>query len=100
MKQAGAFTFRKRLRVLESIALAGGFSELANRRAVSLIRRSASGEDSLHQLDLTLIEQGTAPNIYLRDGDVLHVRKSGPKSVGMEVLAFIRGIFTFSYRVN
>ena len=100
VKQAGAFTFRKRLRVLESIALAGGFSELANRRAVSLIRRSASGEDSLHQLDLTLIEQGTAPNIYLRDGDVLHVRKSGPKSVGMEVLAFIRGIFTFSYRVN
>ncbi len=100
VKQAGAFTFRKQLRVLESIALAGGFTDLANRRSVSLLRRSATGEEEVHPLDLARIERGTAPNIYLRDGDVLHVRKAGGKAFGMSVLDFVRGIFTFSYRVN
>ncbi len=100
VRQAGAFTFRKQLRAMEAIALAGGFSELANRRAVSLTRRSASGEANLHQLDMAKIEQGQAPNLYLRDGDVLHIRTSGGKAFGQEVLAFIRGIFTFSYRIN
>lgn len=100
VKQAGAFTFRKQLRVMEAIALAGGFSDLANRREVSLTRRSASGEASLHKLDLAAIEQGQAPNLYLRDGDVVHVRTSGGKAFGQEVLSFIRGIFTFSYRIN
>jgi polysaccharide biosynthesis/export protein len=100
VRQPGAFTFRKQLRVLEAIALAGGSSEMANRRAISLVRRSVTGEERLHELDLARIERGQAPNIYLRDGDVLHVRTSMPKAVGMEVLAFIRGIFTFSYRID
>ena len=100
VKQAGAFTFRKRLRVLESIALAGGLSDLADRRSISLIRRSETGEERVHQLDLGRIERGTAPNIYLRDGDVLHVRASAPKMVWTEVLSFVRGIFTFSYSLN
>lgn len=100
VKQAGAFTFRKQLRVLESIALAGGFGDLADRRSVSLIRRSESGEERVHQLDLGRIERGEAPNIYLRDGDVLHVRTSGPKMFATEVLSFLRGIFTFSYSLN
>lgn len=100
VKQAGAFTFRKQLRVLEAIALAGGCSDLADRGAISLIRRSESGEESLHRLDLARIERGEAPNLYLRDGDVLHVRTSSPKRVVTEVLSFLRGIFTFSYALN
>ncbi len=100
VKQAGAFTFRKRLRVLEAIALAGGVNDMADRRDISLIRRSSAGEENLHRLDLAQIERGAAPNIYLRDGDVLHVRASGPKLVGAELLGFIRGIFTFSYSLN
>ena len=51
-------------------------------------------------LDLARIERGESPNIYLRDGDVLHVRASGPKMVGSEILNFVRGIFTFSYSLN
>ena len=100
VNQAGAFTFRKRLRVLEAIALAGGVSDMADRRDISLIRRSERGEENLHRLDLAQIERGQAPNVYLRDGDVLHVRASGPKMVGTELLGFIRGIFTFSYSLN
>jgi polysaccharide export outer membrane protein len=100
VKQAGAFTFRKQLRVLESIALAGGFSDMADRRSVSLIRRAESGEENMYPLDLGRIERGEMPNIYLRDGDVLHVRASAPKMVWTEVLSFLRGIFTFSYSLN
>lgn len=100
VRQPGAFTFRKQLRVLEAIALAGGSSGMANRRSVSLLRRSVTGEERLHKLDLARIERGQAPNVYLRDGDVLHVLTSAPKAVGVEVLSFLRGIFTFSYRIN
>ena len=100
VKQAGAFTFRKRLRALESMALAGGFTDLADRRAVSLIRRAETGQESVYQLDLGRIERGEMPNIYLRDGDVLHVRTSGSKMVWNEFMDFIRGIFTFSYSLN
>lgn len=100
VRQAGAFTFRKQLRVLESIALAGGFAENADRSSVILIRRSPAGEDSMSRLNITRIEHGEEPNIYLRDGDVLRVRTSGPKRMVSQVLDFVRGIFTFSYRVN
>ena len=100
VKQAGAFTFRKQLRALESMALAGGFTDLADRRAVSLIRRAETGQESVYQLDMGRIERGEMPNIYLRDGDVLHVRASGSKMVWTEFMNFIRGIFTFSYSLN
>ena len=100
VKQAGAFTFRKQLRVLEAIALAGGFAELADRRGVILTRRSADGQERMHRLDVAKIEIGEAPNLYLRDGDVLHVRTSGPKTLASEVLQFIRGIFSVSYRLD
>lgn len=100
VRQPGGFTFRKQLRVLEAMALAGGFSSLADRQAVSLIRRLESGEERVHVLNLDRIERGLDPNVYLRDADVLHVRMSGAKMVGSEVLSFLRGIFTFSYRLN
>ena len=100
VKQAGAFTFRKQLRALEAVALAGGFTELADRRSVSLIRRAESGQENLHSLDLGRIERGEMPNIYLRDGDVLHVRASGSKKAWTEFTSFLRGIFTFSYSLN
>ena len=70
VKQAGAFTFRKQLRALEAVALAGGFTDLADRR-ISLIRRAETGEGNVHSLDVARIERGEMPNIYLRDGDVL-----------------------------
>ena len=100
VKQSGAFTFRKQLRVLEAIALAGGFSDMADRRGVSLTRRSDRGEDVPYRLNVAKIESGSAPNIYLRDGDVLHVRVDGPKSFAMDIFTFVRGIFSFSYRIN
>ena len=100
VKQAGAFTFRKQLRVLEAIALAGGFADLADRKGVTLTRRTEDGGERIHPLDISRIERGDAPNVYLRDGDVLHVRISGPKLVGIEAFSFLRGIFTFSYRLN
>lgn len=100
VKQAGAFTFRKQLRTLEAVALAGGFTDLADRRAVSLIRRAETGEENVHQLDLARVERGEMPNIYLRDGDVLHVRTSGSKKAWTEFMSFVRGIFTFSYSLN
>jgi polysaccharide biosynthesis/export protein len=100
VRQPGGFTFRKQLRALEALALAGGFGQYADRGAVSLIRRMESGEERVFTLDLAKIEKGQAPNVYLRDHDVLHVRVSAPRQALMEALIFLRGLFTVSYRLE
>lgn len=100
VKQAGAFTFRKQLRVLESIALAGGMTELACRDDVTLIRRLESGGERVYTVNVARIEAGKDSNIFMRDGDVLRVKESMPKRVFYEMYTFVRGIFTFSYRLD
>lgn len=100
VRQAGAFTFRKQLRVLESIALAGGFTEMASATDVTLIRRLENGGERAYTIDVTRIEAGKDPNIFMRDGDVLRVHDSPPKRLWDEITTLVRGLFSFSYRLN
>ena len=100
VRQAGGFTFRKQLRILESIALAGGFSELANHADVTLVRRQEDGSERVYKIDVSRIEAGKDPNIFMRDGDVLRVLESPPKRFWQEATSLVRGLFGFSYRLN
>ncbi|MBR3582315.1 MAG: polysaccharide biosynthesis/export family protein [Kiritimatiellae bacterium] len=100
VRQAGAFTFRKQLRVLESIALAGGFTDMASATDVTLIRRLENGGERAYTIDVTRIEAGKDPNIFMRDGDVLRVHDSPPKRLWDEITTLVRGLFSFSYRLN
>jgi polysaccharide export outer membrane protein len=100
VRQAGGFTFRKQLRVLESIALAGGFSDMASHTDVALIRRTDDGAERVYKLDVSRIEAGQDPNIFMRDGDVLRVHESPPKRFWEEFTTLLRGLFSFSYRLN
>ena len=100
VRQAGGFTFRKQLRVLESIALAGGMDDMADHTNVILIRRQEDGGERVYKLDVSRIEAGRDPNIFMRDGDVLRVQESSPKRIWDELSTFVRGIFSFSYRLN
>ncbi len=100
VRQAGGFTFRKQLRVLESIALAGGFTEMASATDVTLIRRLENGGERAYTIDVTRIEAGKDPNIFMRDGDVLRVHDSPPKRLWDEITTLVRGLFSFSYRLN
>lgn len=100
VRQAGGFTFRKQLRVLESIALAGGFTDMASATDVTLIRRLENGGERAYTIDVTRIEAGKDPNIFMRDGDVLRVHDSPPKRIWDEITTLVRGLFSFSYRLN
>lgn len=100
VKQAGAFTFRKQLRLLEALALAGGVNGFADKGDVTLIRRTEDGGERVYTVDIGRIESGKDPNLFLRDNDVIRVKQSAPKRVGYEIYTFLRGIFTFTYRLD
>ena len=96
----GGYALSRSLRVLEALAIAGGMKKEAAPTKSFLVRRSGSqGEQSI-PLDFTKIEMGKAANIYLREGDLVHVQRSAAKVFGREAWDFFRGIFTFTYRLD
>jgi polysaccharide export outer membrane protein len=97
----GGYSMKRSLRALEAIALAGGLDRNADKRAGFLVRRkgSAHGEQVL-PLDIYDIERGEAPDIYLREGDIVHIPDSPGRIAGRHLWDFFRGIFTFTYRLD
>jgi polysaccharide export outer membrane protein len=100
VQQPGGFSLTRSMRVIEAVALAGGFARHADKRNCVLIRRDQSGNENMLQLNIVRIENGKDPNIYLRAGDVLNVPGSVGKSILSELWDVIRGIFTFTYRLD
>lgn len=100
VRQPGAFTYRKQLRLLESIAIAGGVSDMADTSNITLLRRAENGKEQIYLVNLARIESGRDPNVFLRDGDILRVPESPPKRVFYGILNLVRGLFTFSYRLD
>lgn len=100
VKYPGGFSLHRSLRVLEAIALAGGFSSEADKRNCLLARRSKQGGDAIIKLNIVRIEKGKSPNIYLCEGDVLRVPQSPTLSIISEIWSIFRGIFTFTYRLD
>lgn len=70
--QAGTFTYRPGMTVIEAITSAGGFTEFAapNRTRVT---RVVEGEETVSELKAGDIGEGRAPNYYLRPGDIVFV---------------------------
>jgi polysaccharide export outer membrane protein len=68
--RSGQIQLRKQIRLLEAIAAMGGFSSLANRNDVRILRRSDSGIVE-YRFDYGSFLAGKAPgtNIVLRPGD-------------------------------
>ena len=102
VREPGGFPLRRSLRIVEALALAGGMAPNANRGQCFLVRReqgSATAENVV-RVDVRAIERGTAPNFFLRDGDVLHVPESSIRVVLSELWSAVRGIFTFTYRLD
>jgi polysaccharide export outer membrane protein len=63
------------LRVLEAIAVAGGFGPFADKADVRIIRRQADGTESEYRFDYGAYIRGRAPgtNIVLQSGDTIIV---------------------------
>lgn len=65
------------MRVMDAIAAANGFTPLANKRRVKLVRQNA-GKVEVYELDLRRMMDGEAmnQNILLRPGDVITVPRN------------------------
>ncbi len=97
----GGYALSRSMRALEAIALAGGVNKDADKRACFLVRRSgATGTEQVMGLDLYRIEGGKDPDVFLQEGDVVHVPDSPARIAGRELWEFFSGIFTFTYRLN
>jgi polysaccharide export outer membrane protein len=101
VQSPGAYTINRSLRALEAIAMAGGLTHEAAKRECFIVRRGSSpGAEQVIGLDLFDVESGKAADVFLREGDVVHVPDSGAKIAGRELWDFFRGIFTFTYRLD
>lgn len=65
------------MRVMDAVASANGFTPLANRRRVKLVRQNA-GRIAVYELDLREMMQGRdlAQNLLLKPGDVITVPRN------------------------
>lgn len=62
--------------ILQAIALARGFTEKADKKTVEIRRHGAAAKIIA---DVGAIQIGSAPDIYLRSGDIVWVPKWGTK---------------------
>lgn len=68
--------------VLEAIAKSGDLTLYGKRKNVMLIREDASGQKSIHRLDLTDANLINSPYFYLQQNDIVYVEPNTAKKGG------------------
>jgi len=74
VQKPGPVAYRPRMTIVDAIALAGGFTGIAAKNAVSL-RRESHGRVESRVYPVADITEGRAPNITVLPGDVLVVEE-------------------------
>lgn len=95
VNRPGAYTVpgEKELTLMRLVASAGGLSGLAWPTRVDIIRQLGENEQAIVRVDLKAIAEGTKPDIYLKQNDVVNVGSSG---VALP-LALLRNGVRFTY---
>ena len=78
VKKPGTYTFPEgstRLSLLQAIALAGGFSDIANIKKIKIVRKTAD-KSRIIRANAESIISGKSQDIDLESGDVIHVMES------------------------
>ena len=100
VRAPGGFSMTRSMRALEAIALSGGLDDEADKRNCFLVRRDKNNRERTIALNIYDIERGAVSDIFLQEGDVLHVPDSPGRIAGQKLWEFFRGIFTFTYRLD
>jgi len=101
VRSPGGYTLNRSIRALEAVALAGGLRTDADKRHCFLVRRDGPmGVEQVITLNLLAIERGKQQDVFLQEGDVLHVPDSPSRIALSEAWSVFRGIFTFTYRLD
>jgi polysaccharide export outer membrane protein len=72
VREPGTFAYSEGMTVVEAVAQAGGFTDLARKNAVS-VTRAVGKEKTKFTVPVEDIGEGKADNFYLRPGDVVFV---------------------------
>lgn len=72
VKRPGKLRYAEGMTVIDAIAQAGGFANLARKNAVTVTRES-DGEKTSYTVPVEAIGQGKANNFYVRPNDVVFV---------------------------
>jgi polysaccharide export outer membrane protein len=96
VNRAGGYVLdgRRALTVEEAMALAGGSSKAAALNRVQLVRTLEDGRREAITIPVNLIYKGRAPDVALKDGDVLFVPMSTGKMVAEQAVSSALGIGT------
>ncbi len=94
--KAGGYVLdgRNTLTVEEAMALAGGGAHAAALKRVQLVRTLTDGRKEAITIPVNLIYRGRAPDVALRDGDILYVPTSNGKLVTEQAITSALGIGT------
>ncbi len=79
ISRPGAYTIpgEQELTLYRLVASAGGLSGLAWPERVDLVRQLSDSEQAIVRLDLRAIANGTEPDIYLKQNDIINIGGSG-----------------------
>jgi polysaccharide biosynthesis/export protein len=85
---------RRDLTVEEAMALAGGGGHAAALNRVQLVRTLEDGRKEAITIPVNLIYKGRAPDVAMKDGDILYVPTSGGKMAAEQAITSALGIGT------
>lgn len=91
--RGGSFQITDKMTVIRAIATAGGLGNLAIPERVDLTRLVGENRQATVRLNLAAIHEGTQPDIFLKDGDVLNIGTN----FWAVPLAVVRGGFRATY---
>jgi len=100
VRRPGGFPLNQPMTVLEGIAMAEGLMEREASPSECALKRLTRGQEEIIPLDLVAIAMGEKPNFFLQPDDVIDVRQTAWRFVGLELLDFFKRIFHFGYDLN
>ncbi len=100
VRRPGGFPLNQPMTILEGIAMAEGLMEREASPSKCALKRLTAGREEIIPLDLVAIAQGEQPNFFLQPNDVIDVRQTAWRFVGLELLDFIKRIVHFGYDLN
>lgn len=99
VNKPGIVPLASNMTIFQSIAIAGGVKDTANRGEIILIRRGREGKPEPFYLNLKRVLEGTDPShdILLKSFDIVYVPKSEIAKINLWVNQYIRGIMPIEF---
>jgi len=102
VKKPGAMTLIRPVNLVSAVAMAGGFTDLADEAAVLVLRVRPDNDYDYWTLDLKLglLSPERQGSFLLRSNDVVYVSRSPIADVNLFVRQYIRGLLPFDIGVG